>query len=64
VVKAANKYVAENHIDICLCTTNNYAFCQPWLKGYTGQAGAFGQLLNTYLARFWIDQKLKSSMGH
>jgi peptide/nickel transport system substrate-binding protein len=64
VVKAANKYVAENHIDICLCTTYNYSFCQPWLKGFTGQSGAFGQLINTYLARFWIDQNVKKSYGH
>ena len=63
VVRDANIYVAQKHIDICLPTTNGYAFCQPWLKGFTGQASAFGQLTNTYVARFWIDGNVKKSFG-
>ena len=60
----ANEYVARNHIVISLCTTSSVGLCQPWLNGWTGQTQSFGNLSNTYLARFWIDQSVKKSLGH
>jgi peptide/nickel transport system substrate-binding protein len=62
-----NKEVAEQHFSISLLTTTTYAFCEPWLKGYNGQAFAadFAQDApmwgGFYLSRFWVDQKLKTS---
>jgi peptide/nickel transport system substrate-binding protein len=63
VVKDACLYVAQKHILISLVTPNNYTLYQPWLHGYSGQNTAFVTSLNLYGARFWIDQKLKKSMG-
>ena len=70
IVREANKYVAKQHLTICLCQTNTFNLYQPWLKGYTGQDSATSadtggpQLLFFYPARFWIDQELKKSRGH
>jgi hypothetical protein len=64
-----NLYVAQQHYSISLTCPNTVAFCQPWLKGYSGQAfaadfaagapmyGAF------YLAHFWVDSPLRKSLG-
>ncbi len=64
-----NLYVAQQHYSISLTCPNTVAFCQPWLKGYSGQAfaadfaagapmyGAF------YLAHFWVDSALRKSLG-
>jgi ABC-type transport system substrate-binding protein len=60
-----NLYIAQQHYNISLSTPNSTAFCQPWLKGYNGQAFAadFAQgaplFGGFYLARFWIDPTLK-----
>jgi len=67
----ANKYAAQQHFLISLLPPNQYAFCQPWLKGYNAQNGSGGGSAGTggfyyyfYEARFWIDQNLKKSMGY
>jgi ABC-type transport system substrate-binding protein len=67
-VSDANLYFAQQQYIISLVTPSNFAVYQPWLKGYNGQAnsisGVTGPLhMSFYLARFWIDQKLKASMG-
>jgi hypothetical protein len=44
-----------------------YSLVQPWLKGYHGQFGSIcwsPPSFSFYMARFWIDQKLKKSLGH
>jgi hypothetical protein len=46
-----------------------YALYQPWFHGYTGQfdsisSAAGPHRLFYYAARFWIDEKMKKSMGH
>ena len=70
IIKDANEYVARQHFTISLCQINTFNLYQPWLKGYTGQNGATSadtggpQSLFFYPARFWIDQKLKKSMGY
>jgi ABC-type transport system substrate-binding protein len=56
VDQQANQYVAQQHIVICLDTPNAFSLVQPWLFGYNGQVNAFQFLVNTYAARFWIDQ--------
>ena len=70
IVRDANEYVTRQHFGISLLTPLVYTLCQPWLKGYTGQARSIwgpstGPLqLGFYASRFWIDQNLKKSMGH
>ena len=67
---SANKEVAEQHFAISLLSPSTFAFVQPWLKGYNGQAFAadFSQgspmYGGFYCARFWIDSNLKASIEH
>jgi len=67
VIVAACKEVTQQHWVTVLPTPNSFSFYQPWLNGYIGQGGAFGGsagLLGWYGSRFWINQTLKTSMGH
>jgi hypothetical protein len=71
VLREANEHVARQHFVISLLQPRAYALCQPWLKGgYNAQVhsiwmGSGGpSMLSFYGARFWIDQKLKTSSGH
>ena len=70
VLRDANEYVARQHFVISLLQPVTYGLYQPWLKGYSGQlesisgSNAGATMLYFYPARFWIDQKLKHSMGH
>ena len=65
ILKDENEYVAQQHFAISLLTPTLYAFCQPWIKGYSGQSfsitGEVGAPLACYFyaSRFWIDQSLK-----
>ena len=66
--KAANDRVMRQHYAISLLHPSLYALYQPWLKGYNGQNQAVSgivtpRLICFYEARFWIDSKLKVSMG-
>jgi peptide/nickel transport system substrate-binding protein len=60
-----NYYVAQQHISVVLTTPNTTALCQPWLKGYNGQAFAADFVTGAplyagfYLSRFWVDSSLK-----
>jgi peptide/nickel transport system substrate-binding protein len=60
-----NYRVALQHFSIVLTTPNTTAFCQPWLKGYNGQAFAADFVVGAplyggfYLSRFWVDSSLK-----
>jgi hypothetical protein len=69
VMREANEYVARQHFSISLLQPMAYSLCQPWVKGFSGQFGsawAHGggpAMLNFYLGRFWIDQKLKKSLN-
>jgi ABC-type transport system substrate-binding protein len=70
VLKDANEYEARHHFSIALVQPGLFALIQPWLKGYAGQLGSISggsggpTYQGFYSARFWIDQKLKTSMGH
>ena len=41
-----------------------YHFNQPWLVSYNGEKSLGGGMYSTVLARLWIDQELRESMGH
>ena len=69
LLRDCNELVARKHFLISLLQPMECVLYQPWFKGYHGQrdalTGADGpHLLFYYPARFWIDQKLKKSMGH
>ena len=70
ILRDANEYVARQHFSISLLQPNTYAVYQPWFKGYAGQSSGISattgapQEISFYGARYWIDQKLKKSMGH
>jgi hypothetical protein len=70
ILREANEYIARQHFAISLLAPGSFSLYQPWLKGFHGQFGSVcsaagsPQLLFFYPARFWIDQKLKKSMGH
>ena len=70
ILRDMNERVARQHFAISLLQPMEYSLCQPWIKGYHGQVhsiwmGVGGpSRLSLYGARFWIDQKLKKSMGH
>jgi peptide/nickel transport system substrate-binding protein len=70
VLRDANEYVARQHYTISLLSPRTYALYQPWIKGYNGQDRSIltqtiaPLFLSFYGARIWVDQKLKTSMGH
>ncbi|MGP8080608.1 MAG: ABC transporter substrate-binding protein [Dehalococcoidales bacterium] len=68
IFREANEYVARQHFTISLLQRpTRYSLHQPWLKGYNAQFGSTSwspPSLSFYTARFWIDRKLKKSMGH
>jgi ABC-type transport system substrate-binding protein len=70
IMRDANERAARQHFAISLLQPMSYALCQPWLKGFHGQIhsvwmGMGGpSRLSLYGARFWIDKKLKKSLGH
>jgi peptide/nickel transport system substrate-binding protein len=69
ICNAMNERVARQHFAISLLQPNEYALYQPWLKGYHGQIHSIWMgiggpsRLSFYGARFWIDHKLKKSLG-
>ena len=70
IMRDANERIARQHYTISLVQPKSYFLCQPWLKGFNGQISSIWSRnggpgnLSFYLARFWIDNKLKKSMGH
>jgi ABC-type transport system substrate-binding protein len=64
ILRDANERVLRQHYVLSFVESVSFSFYQPWLKGYNGQYGALGSLTCSYLARFWLDQNLKTSLGH
>jgi peptide/nickel transport system substrate-binding protein len=70
ILRDANERMARQHFAISLLQPMNYSLYQPWLKGYNGQFGSVcsaagsPQLLFFYPARFWIDHRLKKTLGY
>lgn len=60
--KEAEIYALEQHWAVNLFSTMSPIVWQPWLKGYSGEQTVAG--VHFYWTRCWIDQELKSSMGH
>ena len=59
-IKDIDLYLTKQHVVITTVPTLATNFYQPYLMGgYVGQA----QLMGVELARFWIDQDMKESMG-
>ena len=69
IAKDVNERIARQHYVVSLLQQQTYSLCQPWLKGYHGQIHSIWMgmggpsRLSLYGARFWIDRKLKKSMG-
>jgi hypothetical protein len=69
VLKDANERVTRQHYAVSLLLPLQYSIYQPWLKGFHAQVhsiwmGSGGpSMLGFYAARFFIDRKLKKSMG-
>ena len=70
LLKDENDFIARQHFTLSLLIPNLFCLYQPWLKNFSDQnfsisGGSSGPLtLGFYASRFWIDQKLKKSMGH
>jgi peptide/nickel transport system substrate-binding protein len=68
IFREANEYIARQHFAISLLPMPlHYSLCQPWLKGFSAQFGSMGwspPSFSFYMARFWVDWKLKKSKGH
>jgi ABC-type transport system substrate-binding protein len=66
----ANLLVAEGHYCIALVNPVFFGIYQPWLQGYAAQFNGISGALTAgesnyfWQARFWIDTKMKMSMGH
>jgi ABC-type transport system substrate-binding protein len=69
IIRDANEHVARQHYAVSLLQPVAYSLCQPWLRGYNAQIHSIWMgnggpsMLSFYASRFWIDQKLKQSMG-
>jgi len=68
ILTQANEYAAEQHFNISLLQPNFSSFYWPWLHGFNAQFLAMAsnnpQTVGFYGARYWIDLKLKQSMGY
>jgi len=71
VMQKVNQLVAQQHYVISISHPELFTVYQPWLKGFSGQSEALDLTgSNTALwffqfgARFWIDSKLKASLGY
>ena len=57
----ANDYAIAQHWSINILPTVVFAVYEPWYKGYSGELSDRGGF---YDSKCWIDQSLKTSMGH
>ena len=70
IMKDVNERIARQHFVVCLLQPTSYTLYQPWLKGFNSQCHSLWMgmggpsRLSLYGARFWIDRKLKKSMGY
>jgi hypothetical protein len=68
-LREMNERVARQHFAISLLQPIEMSLYQPWVKGYHGQIHATWMgiggpsRLSFYGARYWIDRKLKKSLG-
>ena len=57
-------YAIEQHWFIWGPDAPQYQLSQPWVKGYNGEACMGNWQFQDLFARLWIDQELKTEMGH
>jgi peptide/nickel transport system substrate-binding protein len=60
-LKEVSKFILGEVIGIMLPQTYNYTMWWPWVQGYHGEGFDDGGWATKY---FWVDPKLKSSMGY
>jgi ABC-type transport system substrate-binding protein len=61
LLQQADMYGITNFFHLNALPTVEYVLYQPWFKGFQGQLFYFWAKMS--LARYWIDQPLKQSMG-
>ena len=59
-----NQYVIENFWGIWGGSAPQYVGIQPWIIGFNGEPQIGAGRNNTVFTRLWIDQDLKTAMGH
>jgi peptide/nickel transport system substrate-binding protein len=68
ILNEADQYTLQKHWYLNLPGLNTFTIHQPYLKGLAGENVAAGMgaspIRHWLLDRMWIDQKLKTSMGH
>ena len=60
----ADQYVIEKHWLIWGPAVPSQMVAQPWITGWNGEAMIGMFQINDVIARLWIDQELKESMGY
>jgi peptide/nickel transport system substrate-binding protein len=64
IIIDADAYATAQQWTINMPAFNNFVLYQPWLNRFNGEAYSTDGILSEASARFWIDQKLKASLGH
>jgi len=62
LMQQADTYGLTHFFQLAGLPTVEYVLYQPWFKGFQGQVFYFWTKMS--IARFWIDQPLKKSMGY
>ena len=63
LVKAVDFYPIERHWCVGALANPTFEAVQPWIQGYAGEGRLGYAQRHWMLARLWIDQELKESMG-
>jgi peptide/nickel transport system substrate-binding protein len=63
IFREADQYWLEQHWMVIGFPSWSNQFAQPWIKGYMGEH-FWCTMTWTYFAHMWIDQDLKTSLGH
>ena len=64
LTREAYMYALERHWTIWGGEAQQWNVTQPWVMGYNGEIWLGVGQNDSWLARLWIDQDLKSAMGH
>ena len=62
LMKDADMYAISHFFHLNALPTVNYVLYQQWLKGFQGEELIYWPKIS--MARYWIDQGLKKSLGH
>ena len=64
IVKELDQYTIEKFWKTWGGLAPQYVAVQPWLIGFNGETLLGNGQYTTIFSRLWIDQELKSAMGH